>query len=182
MTKERSIKMGVHIPSDDPAEKLLLRASPDDLEVFWDLLRSIPVPVGEIAERLGLDVYSITLDPNISGLIKRTSPGKFEIHVNDTDVAVRQRFTVCHEIAHYLLHRTYIDAEGITDNILYRSQLSNAQESEANRFAAALLLPWQTVTDWHFERFAGPVDRNNIREIGAKFKASDLAVGYRFGI
>lgn len=170
------------IPRDDPAERLLLRASPNDLEKFWDLLRNIPVPVGQIAERLGIDVYSVTLEPNISGLIKRTEAGKFEIQVNDTDAAVRQRFTVCHEIAHYLLHRSHIDAGGIRDNILYRSQLSNTQEAEANRFAAALLLPWRTVSNWHLERFAAPIDKGNLREIAEKFCASDLAVGYRFGI
>lgn len=174
--------MTVDIPRDDPAERLLLRASPDELELFWDLMTQIPVPVGAIAERLGLEVYSTTLDPNISGLIKRVASGKFEIQVNDTDAAVRQRFTVCHEIAHYLLHRTFIDADGIQDNILYRSQLSNLQESEANRFAAALLLPWKTVTNWHLERFLTPIDKSNVKEISDKFRASDLAVGYRFGV
>lgn len=174
--------MAVAIPPDDPCEKLLLRASPDDLERFWDLMKLIPVPVGAIAERLEIEVYSTTLSPNISGLIKRVSLGKFEIQVNDTDAPVRQRFTVCHEVAHYLLHRTHIDADGIQDNILYRSQLSNSQEAEANRFAAALLLPWRTVAEWHFERFGGPISKKNLSEIGERFRASDLAVGYRFGI
>ena len=176
------INMAVSIPTGDPAERLLLRAPPDDLEKFWDLLQLIPVPVGAIADRLGVEVYSLTLAPNISGLIKRVAAGKFEIQVNNTDSEVRQRFTVCHELAHFLLHRTLIDDDGITDNILYRSQLSNAQESEANRFAAALLLPWQTVSDWHLENFACPIDRANIKQIGSKFRASDLAVGYRFGV
>lgn len=174
--------MTVDIPFDDPAEKLLLRAAPGDLEKFWDLMAAIPVSVGGIADRLGLDVYSITLDPNISGSIRRIGAAKYEIQVNDTDAPVRQRFTVCHEIAHYLLHRSHIDADGIEDNILYRSQLSNTQEAEANRFAAALLLPWRTVNDWHIDQFGCKIDRTNLRAIAEKFRASDLAVGYRFGI
>lgn len=174
--------MPVDIPHDDPAETLLLRANPDDLEKFWDLLLEIPVPVGQIAERLGIDVYSITLDSEISGLIKKTGVNKYEININNTDVPVRQRFTACHEIAHYLLHRPCIDAEGITDNILYRSRLSNAQETEANRFAAAILLPWRGVSEWHISRFGRPIDQGNIRAIAEAFRASDLAVGFRFGI
>lgn len=174
--------MPVDIPSDDPSQTLLLRAPPSDLELFWDLLSQVPVPVGEIASRLGLDVFSITLDSNISGLIRKTGNSTFEIQVNNTDAPVRQRFTVCHEIAHYLLHRVHIDAAGIEDNILYRSKLSNSQESEANKFAAALLLPWKTVNDWHISRFGRSVERGNIKEIGAAFRASDLAVGYRFGL
>ena len=174
--------MAVDIPSDDPAESLLLRASPSDLEKFWDVMDQIPVPVGEIAVRLGIEVYSLTLDPNISGLIKKNGNGVFEININNTDAAVRQRFTVCHEVAHFLLHRSYIDGDGIKDNILYRSKLSNAQEAEANRLAAALLLPLQSVREWHLSRFAGPIDKANLRAIGEKFRASELAVGYRFGL
>ncbi|WP_082400354.1 ImmA/IrrE family metallo-endopeptidase [Citromicrobium sp. WPS32] len=174
--------MLVDIPSDDPAESLLLRAAPTDLEKFWDLMDQIPVPVGEIAARLGIDVYSVTLDPNISGLIKKNDSGIFEIQINNTDAAVRQRFTVCHEIGHFLLHRSHIDGHGIKDNILYRSKLSNAQEAEANRIAAALLLPWRSVKAWHLRRFAQPIDRANLRAIGEKYRASELAVGYRFGL
>jgi len=174
--------MAAEVPVDDPSASLILRAAPDELEKFWHLLSRVPVPVGEIADALGVEIFSTTLDPNISGLIKRTGPGSFEIQINDTDAPVRQRFTACHEIAHYLLHRMHIDAEGITDNILFRSKLSNTQEAEANRFAAALLLPWRTVHDWHLEKFASPLSKANLKAIASAFRASDLAVGFRFGI
>lgn len=170
------------VPPNDPAARLLLRVAPSDLEKFWDVLTNIPVPVGVVADRLGIEVLSTTLDPNISGLIKRKQDGSFEIQVNDLDSPVRQRFTVCHEIGHFLLHRKLIDAVGIQDNILYRSNLSSLQESEANRIAAAILLPWETVQGWHHANFAGPVKKENLKAIATHFKASDLAVGYRFGI
>lgn len=173
--------MAANIPDDDPSKQLLLRASASDLDKFWDLLDKIPVPVGEIAERLGLEIFSTTLDANISGLIKKNADNSFEIQVNNTDAAVRQRFTVCHEISHFLIHRKYIDSDGITDNILYRSKLTNAQEAEANRLAAALLLPWRSVHDWHLKRFSAILSKSNLRAIAQEFKASDLAVGYRFG-
>ena len=140
--------MGVDIAPDDPAANLWQRVEKSDLEKIWDLFESIPVPIGLVAERLGLEVLSVTLPTEISGLIRRTETGIYEIQVNNTDVAVRQRFTVCHEIAHYLLHRSLIDAEGITDNILYRSKLTNRQEAEANKLGAAMLLPWSKVSKW----------------------------------
>lgn len=179
--KAMSIKMAVEIPTGDPAHSLWARADVTELEKFWDVLSAIPVRAGLIAERLGLDVISKTLPPDISGLIKRNDDGTFEIHVNNTDAPVRQRFTVCHEIAHFLLHKSHIDQEGITDNILYRSKLTNKQEAEANRLAAALLLPWGQVVDWHQQNFGCAPSPENVDGIAAAFKTSRLAAGYRFG-
>lgn len=174
--------MALDISPSDPAISLWLRAEESDLMKFWDIFADVPVQVGLIAERLGLEVISLTLPTDISGLIRKKANGSCEIHVNNTDAAVRQRFTVCHEIAHYLLHRSLIDAEGITDNILYRSKLTNRQEAEANRLGAAILLPWPKITEWHYERYGGPPHKENIEQIASAFRASSLAVGFRLGI
>lgn len=174
--------MPFEISSDDPAKQLWLRAPKDDLEKIWTLFDSIPVQVGQIAEKLGLEVVSLTLATEISGLIRRTETGVYEIQVNNTDAAVRQRFTVCHEIAHYLLHRSLIDADGITDSILYRSKLTNRQETEANKLGAAILLPWPKVLEWHEARYGMPPHKDNIEDIAMAFRASSLAVGFRLGL
>jgi Zn-dependent peptidase ImmA (M78 family) len=174
--------MAVVIPLDDPAISLWQRADQSDLAKFWDVFDSVPVQVGLVAERLGLEVMSVTLSTEISGLIRRREDGIYEIQVNNTDAAVRQRFTVCHEIAHYLLHRSLIDAEGITDNILYRSKLTNRQETEANKLGAAILLPWPMVSQWHQARFGTPPYKENIEQMASAFRASSLAVGFRLGI
>lgn len=174
--------MAVEISPHDPARDLWLRADQADLTKFWDIFDDIPVKVGIIAERLGLEVLSLTLSTEISGLIRRKEDGTYEIHVNNTDAAVRQRFTVCHEIAHYLLHRSLIDAEGITDNILYRSKLTSRQETEANKLGAAILLPWPKTSEWHQARYGMPPHKGNIEQIASAFSASSLAVGFRLGI
>jgi Zn-dependent peptidase ImmA (M78 family) len=174
--------MQVTVPSDDPAKDLWSRVDPTDLSKIWHLFDNVPVPVGRVAEALNLDVMSTTLATETSGLIRRMTNGLYEIQVNNTDVAVRQRFTVCHEIAHYLLHRDLIDADGITDTILYRSKLSNKQEAEANRLGAAILLPWSKVLAWHQNRFQAPPQKANIDELAAAFRASSLAAGFRLGI
>lgn len=167
---------------DDPAIHLWNRVEMAEVSKIAHLFQSVPVPVGVIAEQLGLEVLSVTLPTDVSGLIRRTSEGKYQIEVNNTDVAVRQRFTVCHEIAHYLLHRSLIDLEGITDNILYRSKLSNRQEAEANKLGAAILLPWPTISQWHQSKYGIPPHKDNIDEIAAAFRTSSLAVGFRLGI
>lgn len=174
--------MPVELHQNDPALHLWKRIDPSDLELIWDLFDDIPVGVGKVAQRLGLSVQSCTLPVEISGLIRKLSSNLYEIQVNNTDTAVRQRFTVSHEIAHYLLHRNLIDADGITDNILYRSKLSSQQETEANRLGAAILLPWTKVINWHITNYGCPPNKLYISEIAAAFRTSTLAVGFRLGI
>lgn len=118
---------------------------------------SFPVKVGNIAKNLGIQVRSATLSAGISGEIKEIN-GIVVARINRHDVKARQRFTVAHEIGHFLLHREFI-GDGIIDDILYRSFLSNSQEAEANRLAADIIMPWhliqenlESITTSHLER------------------------------
>jgi hypothetical protein len=170
-------------PPGDPAEALWHRVAPEKVEQISILLNHTPVPIGEVASALGLDVISVTLPSDISGLIRKISPNeeRYEIQVNNTDVPVRQRFTVAHEVAHFLIHRHMIGTDGITDSILYRSKLSDRNEAEANRLAAAMLLPWDKVREWHQVRYGCAPQAHNLDEIAKAFRVSGLAVGFRFG-
>ncbi|WP_349972371.1 ImmA/IrrE family metallo-endopeptidase [Pseudomonas caspiana] len=100
---------------------------------------ALPVAVGAIAKAFGLVVLKSTMQGSISGEI-RESEGVVTIKVNRHDVKERQRFTLAHEIAHFLLHRERLIG-GITDDILYRSRLSDDLEREANRLAADIIMP-----------------------------------------
>ncbi|WP_240868854.1 ImmA/IrrE family metallo-endopeptidase [Pseudomonas sp. B707] len=100
---------------------------------------NLPVPVGAIAKDLGLVILKSTMPGSISGEI-REAEGIVTIKVNRHDVKERQRFTIAHEIAHFLLHRERL-AGGITDDVLYRSRLSDDLEREANRLAADIIMP-----------------------------------------
>ena len=98
-----------------------------------------PIKVGVLAKAFGLTVKSSTLKGNISGEIKILAD-EVVIRVNRHDVKQRQRFTLAHEIAHYLLHKDLI-GDGITDDALFRSKLPSAIETEANNLAADILMP-----------------------------------------
>ncbi|MEZ8388253.1 ImmA/IrrE family metallo-endopeptidase [Vibrio splendidus] len=102
-----------------------------------------PVKLGAIAKDFDLIVKRATLTANISGQIKE-SEGVITIKVNKHDVKARQRYTLAHEIAHFLLHR-HLLADGITDDVLYRSSLSNVIEREADRLAADIIMPMNHV-------------------------------------
>lgn len=100
---------------------------------------SFPVAVGAIAKDFGISVLKSTMPGSISGEIRETD-GKVTIKVNRHDVKERQRFTIAHEIAHFLLHRDRL-ASGITDDVLYRSGLTDDLERQANRLAADIIMP-----------------------------------------
>ena len=141
-----------------------------------------PIRLSAIANSLGLKVISTTLPNGISGEI-RPDPennGRFVIRVNRNDSARRQRFTVAHEIGHFLVHRDEI-GDGITDDVLYRSSLSDRREAQANRMAADLLMPQDLVDEWMDRAKTLKVD-NVIGFLADKFNVSEAAMKIRLGI
>jgi Zn-dependent peptidase ImmA (M78 family) len=103
-----------------------------------------PVPVDAIAKAVGLDVrYAPTTD-DVSGALIRNGKSAV-IAVNSAQHENRQRFTIAHEIGHFILHKRterHFDEDFRID---YRNTVSSEatqrSEIEANGFAAALLMP-----------------------------------------
>lgn len=143
---------------------------------------NLPVKVGAIASALGIEVKVATLDIGISGEIFPIYPGSssFKIRINKHEVRPRQRFTLAHEIAHFLLHRSMI-GDGISDNILFRSKLSNELEVEANRLAADILMPIDAVRAWQ-EANNEMSKRDSVAPLAVLFDVSEDAMAIRLGI
>ena len=104
-----------------------------------------PVLVVPIARALGIMVYAVKHWENgLSGLIKKDKEkggeSGYAIYVNADHSETRRRFTIAHEISHYVFHESLI-GDGIVDDALYRSGLSTLIETEANDFAAEILMP-----------------------------------------
>ena len=115
-----------------------------------------PVDITALVTELGLSVYEeYDLPDGVSGVICRDtsgeSPSGYLIRVNANDVYKRQRFTIAHEFAHYLLHRDKI-GDGITDDAMYRSdKMTSQDEFAANNKAADLLMPRNLVLKYFAE-------------------------------
>jgi IrrE N-terminal-like domain len=93
-----------------------------------------PVPVEEIVPRLGVRVLK-TESPGWIGAVDSTIDPP-TVWIDSDDFAVRQRFTLGHELGHLLLHplgRKLRDANF--------ARKGDVEEAEANEFAAALLIP-----------------------------------------
>jgi Zn-dependent peptidase ImmA (M78 family) len=144
--------------------------------------KNIPVKLGELAKDLGIDVKVATLNPGISGEIRRISDNnttKYKIRINRHEKKERQRFTLAHEIAHFLLHKDKI-GDGLTEDILYRSTLSNTLEYEANRFAAELIMPESALDEMQID--VESLDDDAILDLAGRFGVSKDAMRIKLGI
>jgi len=115
---------------------------PREIEVLKKHTREIPVKLGALAAELGIEVFRSPLKPGISGLIEpsETAASGYRIKINRHESVERQRFTLAHEIAHFLLHKELIRT-GVVDSTMYRSNLSSKHEIEANKLASMIVMP-----------------------------------------
>lgn len=141
--------------------------------------KETPVQVIPIANALGLNVYKIeNWGDNLSGKLQKdeSSDAGFSIYVNANHSETRKRFTIAHEIAHYVLHRHLIEGEYLIDDTLYRSGLSNSIEAAANKMAAEILMPWRLVD----RTITGGT--NKILDLAKTFQVSPSAMSIRLGV
>jgi Zn-dependent peptidase ImmA (M78 family) len=106
----------------------------------------VPVPIHLVAQRLNLTLEAAALGDKVSGMLV-VDGDQGAIGYNSAHARVRQRFTISHEIAHYLLHARRSKAQLFIDKqVTYRrddqsSAGVNREEIEANQLGAALLMP-----------------------------------------
>ena len=156
------------------------RISPEDKSVVEKYLCEIPVKLGSMAKELGVVVKrSPTIPRSVSGQIKRLETGIYEIKINKFESLVRQRFTLAHEISHFLLHRSEIDRLGeIADNVLYRSGASETIEYEANRLAAQIIMPEEAISERQ-QAIGNNIDENIVDQLAKEFGVSKAVMEIR---
>lgn len=139
------------------------------LEIIDKHQQKIPVKITDIANDFGIKVYKSTMS-GISGAIIKEDK-EYVIYINSEDGRNRQRFTIAHEIAHYVLHKDKI-GNNLTDNAMYRSRLSNVLEKQANRLASEILMPVKFVMEYINEN-------KNISQMASLFEISEEVVKIR---
>lgn len=121
------------------AENILIRTNHFDA----------PVNVFDIAESLGISVVEHSAEDDLSGFLLRDQETKqVTIGVNSAHHENRRRFTIAHELGHFLLHEgeaIHIDKQNESQGFqlnFKNTELSediDVKEKEANLFAAELL-------------------------------------------
>jgi hypothetical protein len=134
---------------------------------------AIPAPVEAYVERMDA---VLKVDMNLADNEPGWSfphNGKMYICANGKDSAERQRFTICHELAHIVLGLPSDHAELPSSSYVKRSQA----EVFCDIFAAELLLPF-----WLFKPMADKAEISfaAVDSLAARFVASASSTGSRF--
>ncbi len=158
----------------------MMRTYPEKMEIVRQHQQKAPVQTVPLARALGLNVYHVpNWDSGLSGKIMKSAEyggdSGYAVFVNQGHHENRRRFTTAHEIAHFILHQDAI-GDGITDDGLYRSRLSNAVEAQANRLAADILMPWHLLNTY--------IDSGttNVDELARIFRVSPSSMAIRLGV
>jgi Zn-dependent peptidase ImmA (M78 family) len=133
----------------------------------------MPVPVVDVAKTLGISVYQESeYNENRDGHIEIDGDGRPAIIVNAHKPAVRKRFTISHEIAHFIHDKDYLMEHGSIDRNGRESDSSyREREVRANQFAAKLLMPESLfIEQW---------TRSTLDDVANYFGVSQEAAHYR---
>lgn len=155
-------------PQDFPdihnGEDLIAYAEDKGIEVT-------PLDLPKLTQHLGIAMLLEPMKEDESGSLAKDKSGKWIMKVNSLHHPNRQRFTISHELGHFIKHRGI--HESFKDSTFFRNGESNYIETEANKFAAELLMPKKA-----FDDFIKNVS-STVEDIAKHFQVSSMAVRIR---
>ena len=185
-TIQNMAKIREEIQSRNQEKKYDVNEMPEVAQMILDRLgiEEVPIPIVAIMKSLNFQVVAGELKDEISGVIgidddlaKNFKSSKV-IAINNKDNVGHQRFTMAHELAHYLF-----DFD-VSNQIVYYNTYNtfedeNEEERRANYFAANLLMPEKKFK----KEFDNVVIKNNlyvtVEKLSQIFQVSGEAVRRR---
>lgn len=153
-----------HTKAQEVAEKVLSD----------NFIEEPPVDIREIAKNYGLEIVEVALPPKANDVAGYIDPETKTVYVNLNDSPARRNFTIAHELGHWILHQDKLEEQPEKYAVLYRIPLGIANkdpvESEANTFAANLLVPKEMLENYK---------TLSNEELAKKFGVSSTVIGYR---
>lgn len=143
----------------------------------------LPVNINQIIKEEGVELVNYTFDEDISGVLVLNG-SQSTIGVNQSHSEVRKRFTMAHELGHYILHRDE-GSSMFMDKVLYRKTSNNYSpkdeklEREANFFAANLLMPKSVIDSYIEENHVDFYEDSHIQKMAEEFGVSASAMTFR---
>jgi len=142
----------------------------------------LPVDVARLAKLESVEVDQADFGDEISGVLMKDGDRAI-IGVNARHAPTRQRFTIAHELGHFLLHTSrdlFVDKDYI---VHFRDETSSTGvdpiEVEANQFAAEVIMPADKVRELFNARRFDIDDEAALRRLAAKFTVSPTAMAVR---
>lgn len=141
-----------------------------------------PVPIETIVASMNISVHYEPFEGDLSGAIIR-SDDLVVIGVNSLHHPNRQRFTIGHELGHFLLHvgkDLHID-RGYRFNLRSSSGLrdSEIEDWQANVFAAEILMPEQFLRKDLAGKPIDGLDERGIKKLADRYGVSPQAMTIR---
>ncbi len=167
----------------DLAERLLKKHCP----------KGVPVDPAKIAKDLGIELRLEKVDDGLSGFLLRDQKNdRVVIGANLRHHPNRRKFTIAHELGHYLLHEAatvHLDERKPGYVVQRRDGKSSTGEDvferEANLFAAELLMPAKAIAkDLRDQAFDVLEDddeafmKSLAEKYGVSFQALTIRLGY----
>ena len=138
------------------------------LNKFWD--KTIPVDIFAIAQKAGVDLAP-DWEPNAPSGRCFWENNKPFIRYNGSEHIVRQRFTIAHELGHLFLNHGSKFRDTPEE---YRISAYDPLETEANQFAAEVLMPNIAI-----EYLIKKKDIYSPDEMAKRLNVSEIAMKYR---
>ena len=132
-----------------------------------------PIDLISICNDLGIKVKEVDFDDDLSGMLaKKTIYISTNIHEN------RKRFTLAHELGHFLIHKKQDNSyKGVRFRSEHISSQEKNEEREANHFASLLLMPTKFIKEElkDIKEFS----EEFILDLAKKYKVSSIAMTIR---
>lgn len=152
------------------------------IEKYINESTSLPINISDIIEKENINVEYRNLSDGLSGLLIIQGNSKL-IGVETTHPAVRKRFTLAHELGHFILHNEvsnlFVDVQLFKRKSDGYSSREERMEREANDFAANILMP-----DFFVKREVNRLNKDlhddeNINKLAGIFEVSSVSMTYR---
>ncbi|GAA4419233.1 hypothetical protein GCM10023187_53350 [Nibrella viscosa] len=154
-----------------------------------ELISNGGIDVKQVAATLGIELMLYDFGEDVSGVLLRDGE-KAKIGYSTQTGLLRQRFTIAHELGHYILNHqrqgVFVDTPEKYFTLFRDSKSSTGedfQEREANAFAAALLMPRdlliEAATNIYQSGITRKEDYDMVPVLADAFKVSNLAMSIR---
>jgi Zn-dependent peptidase ImmA (M78 family) len=144
--------------------------------------KRLPVDIQAIIQAHNIPIRTQPLEDAVSGILV-VKNDHATIGVNESHHPNRQRFTLAHELGHFLLHsdstNVFIDASPVFFRDKTSSEGSKLQEIEANAFAAELLMPEHMLRKITQNQPLDAFDEGAVRRLATQFGVSTQAMTIR---
>ena len=136
----------------------------------------LPIDLNKILMHLGINLLPHSFPEKVSAILLKEN-NMFVVGVNSSHHPHRQRFSIAHEIGHYMLGHyrdNFVDNEDISEGRYdpFDTEHNKVQEQEANYFAGELLMP-SDMLKRDFDKL------RNVEEIAKLYNVSKEALWIR---